>query len=35
MEVPHEASEDGTVKEVNIEEGQEGLDADHLAVVIG
>ncbi len=34
MEVPHEATEDGTVKSVHIEEGQEGLDADHVAVVI-
>ncbi|MEO1191523.1 MAG: acetyl-CoA carboxylase biotin carboxyl carrier protein subunit [Pseudomonadota bacterium] len=35
MEVPHEASEDGTVKAVHIEEGQEGLDADMVAVEIG
>ena len=34
MEVPHEAPVEGTVKEVGIKEGQEGLDADHLAVVI-
>jgi acetyl-CoA carboxylase biotin carboxyl carrier protein len=34
MEVPHESPVNGTVKEVGISEGQEGLDADHLAVVI-
>ena len=34
MEVPHEAPSDGTVTAVNVEEGQEGLDADTLAVVI-
>ena len=34
MEVPHEAGSAGTVKAVHIEEGQEGLDADHLAVEI-
>ena len=34
-EVPHMASEGGTVKSVNIHEGQEGVDAGTLAVVIG
>lgn len=34
MEVPHEAPVAGKVKEVSIAEGQEGLDADHVAVVI-
>lgn len=34
MEVPHEAGADGTVKAVHIEEGQEGLDADFVAVEI-
>ena len=34
-EVPHMASEGGTVKSVNIYEGQEGVDAGTLAVVIG
>lgn len=34
MEVPHEAPADGTVSAVNVEDGQEGLDADTLAVVI-
>ena len=34
MEVPHEAPVDGTVKQVSISEGQEGLDADHVAMVI-
>ncbi len=34
MEVPHEATADGTVKAVHIEEGQEGLDADFVAVEI-
>ena len=34
MEVPHEASADGKVKAVHIEEGQEGLDADFVAVEI-
>jgi biotin carboxyl carrier protein len=33
-EVPHTASVDGTVKEVHIEEGQEGLDEGEIAVVI-
>jgi acetyl-CoA carboxylase biotin carboxyl carrier protein len=33
-EVPHTASTDGTVSEVNVEEGQEGLDAGEIAVVI-
>jgi acetyl-CoA carboxylase biotin carboxyl carrier protein len=34
MEVPHEAPIDGTIKAVNIEEGQEGLDADTVAIEI-
>ena len=34
MEVPHEAPIDGTVKAVNVEEGQEGLDADMVVVEI-
>jgi biotin carboxyl carrier protein len=34
MEVPHEAPAAGTVRVVSISEGQEGLDADHVAVVI-
>ncbi len=34
MEVPHEAPCDGTVKTVEVEEGQEGLDADVVVVVI-
>ena len=34
-EVPHTASEEGTVTAINIYEGQEGLDAGTLAVVIG
>jgi acetyl-CoA carboxylase biotin carboxyl carrier protein len=34
-EVPHTASEGGTVTAVNISEGQEGVDAGTLAVVIG
>ena len=34
MEVPHEAPIDGTVSAVNVEEGQEGLDADTVAVEI-
>jgi biotin carboxyl carrier protein len=34
MEVPHEAPVEGTVSEVSVSEGQEGLDADHVAVVI-
>jgi biotin carboxyl carrier protein len=33
-EVPHAAETSGTVKAVNIAEGQEGLDADMVAVVI-
>ncbi len=33
-EVPHVAEASGTVKAVNIAEGQEGLDADMVAVVI-
>ena len=34
MEVSHEAPVEGTVREVSVSEGQEGLDADHVAVVI-
>ncbi len=34
MEVPHEAPIDGTVTAVKVQEGQEGLDADVVAVVI-
>jgi acetyl-CoA carboxylase biotin carboxyl carrier protein len=34
MEVPHEAPADGTVSAVNISEGEEGLDAGFVAVVI-
>jgi biotin carboxyl carrier protein len=34
MEVPHEAPAAGTVKEVNVNEGDEGLDAGMVAVVI-
>jgi acetyl-CoA carboxylase biotin carboxyl carrier protein len=34
MEVPHEATADGTVKAVHVEEGAEGLDADALVVEI-
>lgn len=34
-EVPHEASQDGTVQTVNIHEGQEGVDAGIVAVTIG
>ena len=34
MEVPHEAPADGTVSAVNISEGEEGLDAGFIAVVI-
>ena len=33
-EVPHDASVDGTVSEVRIAEGEEGLEAGILAVVI-
>ena len=33
-EVPHEAAAAGTVKAVNICEGQEGVDAGTLAVTI-
>lgn len=33
-EVPHEATASGTVKAVNIREGQEGVDAGMLAVTI-
>ncbi len=35
MEVPHEAPCAGTVKDVNVKEGEEGLDAGMVAVVIG
>jgi acetyl-CoA carboxylase biotin carboxyl carrier protein len=34
-EVPHEASQAGTVQAVNIHEGQEGVDAGMVAVTIG
>ena len=34
-EVPHEASQAGRVKAVNIQEGQEGVDAGMIAVTIG
>jgi acetyl-CoA carboxylase biotin carboxyl carrier protein len=33
-EVPHDASVDGTVAEVRIAQGEEGLEAGILAVVI-
>jgi acetyl-CoA carboxylase biotin carboxyl carrier protein len=33
-EVPHDASVDGTVAEVRIAEGEEGLEAGILAIVI-
>ena len=33
-EVPHEASEAGIVKAINIHEGQEGVDAGIVAMVI-
>jgi acetyl-CoA carboxylase biotin carboxyl carrier protein len=34
MEVPHEATADGTVKAVHVNEGDEGLDAGIVAVEI-
>ena len=34
MEVPHEAPANGTVTAVNISEGEEGLDAGMIAIVI-
>ena len=34
MEVPHTAPEDGEIKAVLAEEGQEGLAADTVVVVI-
>ena len=34
MEVPHEAPAAGTVTAVNVSEGEEGLDAGFIAVVI-
>lgn len=34
MEVPHEAPRDGTMAEVKVKEGDEGLDADMVAMVI-
>ena len=34
MEVPHEASADGTVKAVHVNDGDEGLDAGMVAVEI-
>ena len=33
-EVPHDATVDGTVSEVRIAEGEEGLEAGILAIVI-
>jgi biotin carboxyl carrier protein len=33
-EVPHDASVDGTIAEVRIAEGEEGLEAGILAIVI-
>jgi acetyl-CoA carboxylase biotin carboxyl carrier protein len=33
-EVPHVAGVDGTVADVRVSEGEEGLEADILAVVI-
>jgi biotin carboxyl carrier protein len=34
-EVAHEATTDGTVTAVHVTEGQEGVEGDELAVVIG
>ncbi len=34
MELPHEATADGVVKAIHVEEGAEGLDADQLVVEI-
>ncbi len=34
MEVPHEAPTAGTVTAVNVTDGEEGLDAGMIAVVI-
>jgi acetyl-CoA carboxylase biotin carboxyl carrier protein len=34
MEVPHEATGNGTVKAVHVNEGDEGLDAGMVAVEI-
>ena len=34
MEVPHEAPAAGTVRAVNVTEGEEGLEAGFIAVVI-
>ncbi len=34
MEVPHEAPAAGTVSAVNVAEGEEGLEAGFIAVVI-
>ena len=34
MEVPHEAPAGGVVTAVNVHEGEEGLDAGFIAVVI-
>ena len=34
MEVPHEAPAAGTVHAVNVSEGEEGLEAGMIAVVI-
>jgi acetyl-CoA carboxylase biotin carboxyl carrier protein len=34
MEVPHEAPAAGTVTAVNVSDGEEGLDAGMIAVVV-
>lgn len=34
MEVPHEAPCDGVISEVNVSDGEEGLDAGMAAVII-
>ncbi len=34
MEIPHEAPAAGTVSAVNVSEGEEGLEAGMIAVVI-
>lgn len=34
MEIPHEAPAAGTVSTVNVSEGEEGLEAGMIAVVI-
>lgn len=33
-EVPHEAGQAGTIKAIHITEGQEGVDAGTIAVII-